>query len=240
MKKKQYFISNIHIITVVFLFVTYLFFPSFYISISQKLFTTIYTHNTESLQKINTETLLLPDMHTKKDGFSPLNVIARPPQTPYDFFITTALSEHESEKEISRYVYNDALVPIGYIEKKYTSVYVVTLFSSPKSREKFSVNEYVSEGVGEGGGSFSMQIPLGIPITVGMPIVHQVTGIPAGTVATMKNLPEKNIQQVIGILHSNPLRIAKVYVKNKTEEKSITPKTIKEAARATEKDTIQD
>lgn len=226
MKKKQRFLSSIHFTFIALLLITYLFFPSFYISISQRLFAVIYRHNAQSLQEFN-NARLHSGVYVKND-ILPLNIIARPPQTPYDFLIATTASGHGQEKEIAHYVYNSSLIPIGYIEKKYKSLYVVALFSSPKSNEKFSVNGYVSRGSGEGGGSFSIQIPADISVKIGMPITHQVTGTVVSVVAAIKYLPEKNIQQVIGILHSNPLQIATLYVKHETGEEPVTTTTVEE------------
>ena len=230
MKKNTFLRNNIAYIIIILLLITYAIFPATYAVLSQRIFTTIYIRNAQLLEKKGS--MQLPNRQVSISGnVFPLHVIARPPQTPYDFFITSVLPKREEEN--THYVYDSSLIPIGYIQKKYPAVYVVVLFSAPKSREQFAVNEYVTTGIGDGGGSFSMQVPADIPITVGMPITHQATGAIISAVALVRELPEKNIQQVTGVLHSNPLEIATLYVKREEEKVIVTPEVLEEVIQAT-------
>lgn len=227
MKKKKYFLSNISFIFIVLLLVSYFVFPSLYVSVSQKLFTALYARTAHLSWEGSSMQLPIAQSEIGNDSI-PLFVLARPPQTPYDFLITTALSEDIQEKKIGRYVYDDALVPVGFVEKKYPAVYVVTLFSALKSKEQFAVGDYVSSGIGEGGGSFSVQVPADIAVDVGMPIVHQATGAVVSTVVAVQPLPEKNIQQVIGVLHKSPLEMAVLYVERDAEREPATAEMLEE------------
>ena len=86
------------------------------------------------------------------------------------------------------------------------------LFSSSLSGELFSVAGYVTEGIGSGGGSFSLQVPLGHAVPVGTPIVHQATGETVSRVAVIETIAEKNIIRVGGVIGINPLETAELSV----------------------------
>lgn len=237
MQKKIQSKINTTIALVVALLITYLVFPSFYIHISQKIFTVLYSKNTELRNEIEIGKSM-PVTGGETENMLQIRTIARPPQTPHDFLITTA--PHKQTDEMSHYVYTETHVPVGYIEKKYASVFVVTLFSAPKSNEQFAVNRYVSAGTGNGGGSFSIEVPNSIPVEVGMPIMHQATGRVVSAVVSVKDIPKKQMQQVTGIIQRSPLEIATLYLKESGGEKKITTQEIEEAVQSVDSTIIEE
>ena len=225
MQKQKYTVTKGCYVGIALLLITYLIAPSWYRTISQKIFGILYRQhaqyllgNSEHADIVNT---------SPSEAVLPIFVIARPPQTPYDYLITTATKGNwrQKQEDEMQYVYNNKMEPMGYIEKMYQSVFTVTLFSSPKSEEQFSVNGYVSSGRGQGGGSFFLEVPLDVNITVGMPILHQMTGKIASTVITIKTVPEKNIQKVAGIVGSSPLEMGVLYMEKEPRSNS-TPEAI--------------
>ena len=225
MQKQRQIATSAGYVLMALLLITYYFFPSWYIAGSQKLFGAVYGRNAQLLQESGVSGTIADINFTEPT--LPMFVIARPPQTPYDYIISTAPKGYQQseQEEGVHYVYDENAKPIGYVEKMYASLFVVTLFSAPRSNEKFSVNGFVSDGVGEGGGSFFLQVPMDIAITVGMPIVHQVTGKVVSTVVAVNNVPEKNIQKVTGVLSSSPLEMAILYMAKKSETAAI-PETV--------------
>ena len=212
MQKQEQITNKISYVLMALLLITYIFFPSWYQSVSQKLFGAVYTHHATSLSGSS----FVAGTHTvsASAGLLPLFVIARPPQTPYDYVITTVSDRYQSMIGATGrwYVYDASMRPIGYVEDKHASLFAVILFSAPTSDELFSVNGHISRGTGEGGGSFSLQVPIDVAISVGMPIVHQVTGEVASAVVAIERVPEKHIQRVVGVLGSSPLEMAVVYM----------------------------
>ena len=194
------------------LLATYMLFPSWYRAVSQRVFSMIYTQHAQSLQS-NTQNTG-NNTSQKNHRLVPMFVIARPPQTPYDYLVTTIPEQQQVTryKKGVWYVYDETETPVGYIEKVYPTVCIVTLFSAPGGSEVFAVNNYVSHAEGNGGGSFSLQILIDIAVPIGTPIIHQATGKVASTVIAVESIPEKNIQKVTGALKSSPLEMATVYV----------------------------
>ena len=145
MKKKQCFVFSTYL-PVAILLLGYLVFPSLYIAVSQKLFTVVYTYGMRLPEGADDT---LPSLPVWGEGaVLPLYVIARPPQTPYDFFIATGFTANERKEYSSRYVYDSDLVPVGRVTEVYPTVVVVTLFSAPRSSEQFAVGEYITAGGG--------------------------------------------------------------------------------------------
>ena len=200
------------------LLVTYMLFPSWYRAISQRVFGMVYTQHAQSLQN-NTQNTSNSTAQ-KNHRLVPMFVIARPPQTPYDYLIATIPEQQQVAryKKGIWYVYDETETPVGYIEKVYPTVCIVTLFSAPGGSEVFAVNNYVSHAEGDGGGSFSLQVPIDIAVPIGTPIIHQATGKIASTVIAIESMPEKNIQKVIGTLKSSPLEMATVYVTQESND----------------------
>ena len=199
-----------------FIALTYYFFPTPYVALSQRIFSPLYRNSQAPLpQDLYKEELQKLPEAVKE--MLPLYVLAQPPQTPYDFLIVTEPEQSWKELEdksalIGKYVYNATGTPIGCIHEEHEDVFVVILFSSPESREIFSVGDYVKKGEGTGNGGFYIQTPIDETIKVGMPIVHQPTGIVISHIIAIEKVPEKNIQRVMGTLDSNPLQTALVYV----------------------------
>ena len=210
MQKQELKVNKVGYIAVALLLGTYILFPAWYRAVSQKVFSVVYTRHAQATQNNDITTTQTP---AEMAGLSPMFVIARPPQTPYDYLITTIPKEYQHEDETAGrwYVYDETVRPIGYVEKNYTALSVVTLFSAPGSDEVFSVLGHVSQGNGEGGGSFSLQVPLDTMIPLGTPIIHQATGVVAATVVVVERVAEKNIQKVIGVLPKSPMEIAVLY-----------------------------
>ena len=228
MQHKRSHISKAVYIFSAFFLITYAIFPAPYINISHQLFTFLYSRTARDAQERIGNGQPFAAFVTDLGYMVPLYVIARPPQTPYDFFITKAPVGYDEQK-FSHYVYATESMPIGYIERMYSAVYVVTLFSAPKSREQFSVGGFVGTGVGEGGGSFSVQVPAGIPVIIGEPIIHQATGAVVGAVAAVEDLPEKNIQKVAGVLHGNLFETTVLYVPHGARAISVTKEAVDKA-----------
>ena len=199
------------IVFFILLLISYILFPSAYLSISQLLLTPIYQRiaETDTTKKIGEITL-----PQRQGDMIPLFVIARPPQTPYDFLITTIprtpnTSELISD-DLSEYVYSEDGLPIGYIYRKNKSTYTIAMFSSPISRETFSINDYSAIGKGLGAGSFSVQVPADIEIEIGTKVIHQPTGKVVGNVISVDKISEQNIQIVHSAINS-PLLISTVF-----------------------------
>ena len=222
------------------LLITYIFFPSWYRTISQKIFGIVYTRYAQSLQDSDID-FSMPSV-SRESGMLPVFVIARPPQTPYDYVITTVPKQFQEEgrQEGRWYVYDEAGQPVGYAEQWYPSLLVIPLFSAPGSDELFSVAGYVSRGIGDGGGSFSLQVPMDVAVAVGMPIVHQATGKILSAVVAIENIPEKNVQKVIGVLRESPLETAILYMAREPNN-AVLPEAVESAADAARvlADTVQ-
>lgn len=206
--------------------VTYLIFPSLYVAVSQKLFTFWYARHAHFYSDVSDISSV--GHVTVLDGEVPLYVIARPPQTPYDLLLVKA-PDARGVQDISHYVYHGKSVPVGYVAGKYSSVYAVALFSAPQSREQFSVGEYVAVGVGQGGGSFSLQVPAAVSVSVDMPIIHQATGSVVGFVVAVEDLPEKNIQKVSGVLAISPFQMAVLYAFPGAEDELVANRSVERA-----------
>lgn len=212
MQKQEQTTNKIGYVVMALLLITYILFPSWYRAISQKLFGVLYKQHAQSLQA---DTLAISNnvAYTTYE-LLPIHVIARPPQTPYDYLITTMPEQQQFTKYKKGvwYVYDEEARPIGYIEKVYPTLLVVTLFSAPGSNEVFSVNNYISRSKGEGGGGFSLQLPIDMTVKIGTPITHQATGKMVSTVIAIDRIPEKNIQKITGVLRRSPFEMATVYV----------------------------
>ncbi len=218
MQKQKQITNKISYVVMAILLVTYILFPSWYRTVSQRLFSILYTQHAQSLQ--NDIPIASSNTVPKESELLPIFVMARPPQTPYDYLITT-VPEHQQFTKYKKgtwYVYDETVKPIGYIEKVYPTLFIVTLFSAPKSNEVFSVNNYISRSKGEGGGGFSLQIPIDMAVTIGTPITHQATGKVVSTVIAINSIPEKNIQKVTGVLKRSPFEMATLYVAHKSND----------------------
>ena len=186
---------------------TYLFFPSAYIQVSQTLFTKIY----EYLEPpILSPAEHLPIASTTKR----LQVIARPPQTPYDSMLAVlpVRTGIQGDDLVTRYVYNREGAPIGYIDEKRGDLYVIILFSSTLSEEIFSLDGYVVTGSGSGSGGFSITVPEHVTHLRGTPIIHQPTGIVVGSVVAAEDSLKQGFVHVHSTISSNPLQTPILYM----------------------------
>lgn len=210
------------------LLITYLVFPSWYRAVSQRVFSVIYTRHAQSAQ--DNIPITGGNIIHKEAELLPIFVMARPPQTPYDYLITTVPEQQQvtKYKKGTWYVYDETATPVGYIEKVYPTLFIITLFSAPGSDDIFAINNHVSHSRGVGGGGFSLQIPIGIKVAVGTPITHQATGKIVSTAVAVESIPEKNIQKVTGVLKSSPLEMATLYVEHEKGD-AIIPKPIESA-----------
>ncbi|MDE0243350.1 MAG: hypothetical protein OYG31_01400 [Candidatus Kaiserbacteria bacterium] len=194
---------------------TYVIAPSVYQAISHQLFSTIYRYHAPP----RTTLVHLPGTFPAQAGVLPIRVLARPPQTPYDTLVTT-VADIVGNPE-GRYVYNERGVPVGRVSKQHRSVYHITLFSSPRSEEIFSVGGFVAPGRGTGSGSFLVQVPSSQYIAVGTPIMHQKTGVVASSVAVAAKKPKEQVQDITGVIASNPLETAEFFL---LREESFVPR----------------
>ena len=228
MQKQKQIITKASYAVIAVLLATYLLFPEWYRHVSQVLFKAIYTQHAQLPQSDTATTSDTPAF--EKDRMLPLFVIARPPQTPYDYVITTVPEQYQPAKYEKGvwYVHDTTGRPVGYVEKTYPSLLIITLFSASGSSEIFSVGGYSARGIGEGGGSFSLQVPIGMAIPIGAPIIHQATGEIVSAVVAIERVPEKNVQKVIGVLGSSPLEMAVVYIARKAST-APSPKSIESA-----------
>ena len=212
MQKREQTASKISYAVMALLLLTYVLFPSWYRAVSQKVLGAIYVQHAQSLR--NDTPIVSNDEAHINPTLVPIFTIVRPPQAPYDYLITT-IPENQQFRKYKKgtwYVYDEKERPVGFIEKAYPTMLIVTLFSAPGSNEVFSVNDYVSRGRGEGGGGFSLQVPIDMEIAVGESITHQATGKIVSTVIAVNSIPEKNIQEVVGVLQRSPFEMATVYV----------------------------
>lgn len=198
---------------------TYFLFPSFYRSLSHTLFLSWYRYHAPMSYSVEGDQYVYSGI----EEMEPLYVLARPPQTPYDVVITTVPSGEEAviDRNIHTgrvYVYNGKGVPLGRVYGKYGGTYLVTLFSSPSSKERFSVNGHLAEGTGIGGGGFSVQTPLDKQVTIGSLITHQLTGRTVGKVLAVEPLPEKNVQLLRSAIADNPVQTAVLFVRKEAEQ----------------------
>ena len=231
MQKQEQTGGKVGYVVMALLLITYIFFPSWYRTISQKIFGVVYTRHAQSLQDGDVD-FSMP-LASRESEMLPVFVIAHPPQTPYDYVLTTVPEQlQEANQQEGRwYVYDDVGQPVGYVEQWHPSLLVIPLFSAPGSDELFSVAGYVSRGIGDGGGSFSLQVPMDIAVTTGMPIVHQATGKMLSAVVAIENIPEKNVQKVIGVLRESPLEIAILYMAREPDNAAL-PEVVESATDA--------
>ena len=231
MQKQEHTRGKIVYVLMALLLITYIFFPSWYRVLSQKVFGVVYMRYAQSLHDGDVD-FSMPSV-SRESEMLPVFVIARPPQTPYDYMITTVPEQFQqaNRQEGKWYVYDEVGQPVGYVEQWYPSLLVIPLFSAPGSDELFSVAGYVSRGIGEGGGSFSLQVPLDIAVTTGMPIVHQATGKMLSAVVAVENVPEKNVQKVIGVLQESPLETAVLYMAREPNNAAL-PESVESATDA--------
>lgn len=185
---------------------TYLLAPSVYQALSHQLFSVIYRYHAPP----RTVLVHLPGTFPAQAGVLSVRVLARPPQTPYDTIVTTTADVIGNPE--GRYVYNEQGVPVGRVSKQHRSVYHVTLFSSPNSEEVFSVGDFVAPGMGTGSGTFLVRVPARQHIAVGTPIMHQKTGVVVSSVAVTKKEPNGHVQDITGILASNPFETAEFFL----------------------------
>lgn len=186
--------------------ITYLAVPTLYQSLSHRLFTVLYGYHAPE----RSIPLYRPGTFPTRDGVERIRVLARPPQTPYDTLITTVASLEGDP--IGRYVFNADGVPVGRVLGQHRSVYQVVLFSSPKSEELFAVGDYVTIGVGAGSGSFVLSVPTSQNTITGAPIRHQKTGVTVSAVSLVADSSKETMQAITGIIASNPLTTADLFV----------------------------
>ena len=184
----------------------YIFFPAVYVSVSQPVFSFLYGYNAPS--KLITEEWEYA--YKKDDKATPLYVVARPPQTPYDSMLVTSVGD--GEEMTGRYVYDHQGMPVGYVHEQRGSLYMVLLFSSSLSIESFSVNGYVTEGTGIGSGSFLISVPISNEVLPGTPIIHQVSGRVGGFATNIEKVVERNIQRLRSTIAINPIQTPVLYV----------------------------
>ena len=180
--------------------------PAAYRALSQQLFTVLYRYNAPPRGVLTYPS----DSFASRDDTAVLRVLARPPQTPYDTLITTVADVAGNPD--GKYVYNADGIPVGRVRRRHRSVYQVVLFSSPKSEEIYAIDDMVVTGVGSGNGSFVVRVPISRPVSIGAPIRHQKTGVTVSTVVLVTEARQENVQEVVGVLASNPLETADLFL----------------------------
>ena len=182
---KLQFISAILII---FIIIGYLLYPSTYERITRGILIGVYEYPLE----YETSNLYV-------EGFKTFFVVVKPPKTTYDYLIL-------NEDAGKGYAYSKDGIPIGVLDNSR-----VILFSSSSSTEQFSVNDYVMEVIGIGGGGISFEVPTTVEVGIGDAIFHQKTGVQIGTVLSIENKEASTL--LYSTLAANPFNISTIYVK---------------------------
>ena len=202
--QRSSFFSLLSYGSIALLLFIYLLFPSVYKSLSVTLFSLVYSVHQPSPTT---------DLFTiAPQGSLRLQVVARPPQTPYDFLIVTHPLDPIADSLVGHYVYTANSIPIGYIKEQRKEQFIIILFSSPVSEEYFSIKGAIGKGEGLGGGGIALFLPAITEIYVADQVIHQATGIPIGEVIAISKKPEKQIIRATSTLPLSPISITSVYV----------------------------
>ena len=163
--------------------------------------------------------MIIPDRYADTDA-RPLRVIARPPQTPYDFVITVARPEPPGGGDIpwydGAYVRGREGVPVGRIEGKYGDTYLVILFSSPSSEELFSVGGAYRRRDGYRRGRFLSADTAGRRYSGRYADHASDDGENGGKVTAIETFPEKHTQLVKSVIAVNPTDLSVLFVENES------------------------
>ena len=202
--QRSSFFSLISYSSIVLLLFIYVLFPSVYKNLSVALFSLVYTvHKPSSAIEVFT---------TAPQGSLRLQVVARPPQTPYDFLIATHPLDPIADSLVGHYVYTAYSIPIGYIKEQRKEQFIIVLFSSPVSEDHFSIKGAIGKGEGLGGGGIALFLPSTTEVYVDDQVIHQATGIPIGEVIAISKKPEKQIVRATSALPLSPISITSLYV----------------------------
>ena len=213
------------------LLLLYLFVPSVYSTLSHALFAKLYRYNLPEWTP--TTPLYTPE------GALRLQVLARPPQTPYDLVITSMLSDTEPSLLRDHYVYTQDGIPVGYVHTVQGAKVVVQLFSSTKSEEYFSVEGKSVKGKGEGGGGITLTLPLTVSLSPNAEVRHQATGISIGRTIAVREEQEKQLQWISTTLPVNPLELLSLYVLP-DRAKRVTPEDLRALQKQLEEEERQE
>ena len=216
LKRNEKIITNKSIFIILILILSYIFFQGTFQSVSQILFSWYYDF---SIAETRNSPKIIEKIIVNKEILYPVLPIAHPPQTPYGFILAKFPIEVNSNVIIPQYVFTRNSNPVGYIEKTNGSLYLITLFSSKLSKEKFSISNIISDGVGIGGGAIRFEIPIGKEINIGDPVVHLGTGGTSGYVVEIIENLNSNTQEIRASLSSNPLEIDAYYLKKDISKK---------------------
>jgi cell shape-determining protein MreC len=98
-------------------------------------------------------------------------ILARPTVSPYDTFIIDVGEADGIRRD--ELVIADGIVVIGFVEEVFTHTSRVLLFSAPGISHEVLIgpNATPAEAVGQGGGNFRTELPRGLEIKEGDPVV---------------------------------------------------------------------
>lgn len=123
-------------------------------------------------------------------------VISRPPQSLYDRLILD--QGEEQGVRPGQFVYAGESVVLGRVESVSVATATVQLYSTPgiESRVRFIATDLVATAVGQGNGSFVVELPQSIEIEQGAQVAHVATGDLLGVVGEVVTDPREPFQQV--------------------------------------------
>ena len=215
-KRKEKIISKKSIVGIFILLFLYILFPSTFQAFSQSVFSWYYDFNKTEVRNASN---LKNAISVNEEILIPIFPIVFPPQTPYGFILAKFPVEYSEEIKNTQYVFTDKSLPIGYIEKTNGKLYLITLFSSQTSNEKFSIRDVVTDGIGNAGGSIVFEVPIESEVEIGDPALHLGTGGIAGHIIEIIEHPASNTKKILASLTSNPLQTNVYYIKRETSKK---------------------
>ena len=203
-------------ILLVILLAIFFIYPSPVRTLSNWLFVWYYEVNAVSNLSLssNIESIFINDKE-----LIPLTPIAYPPQTAYGTVLARSPLSFVGDIPTPQYVFSHIGLPVGVIKISSKHINVINLFSSNLIKETYSVNDVLVEGMGHGAASFTFDIPIESEIKIGDEVIHLQTGLPAGSVVTIKEIKEKNIAQIVAVLLINPLHTTAYFVYSENFEK---------------------
>lgn len=123
------------------------------------------------------------------------NIIGRPPQLPFDALLLDVGSKDGIEENALVYVYNDKAV--GLIARVFPDSSVVALATSPGVKSSVYVigPNIFATAVGDGGGVLRVNVPQGLIIKEGDPVVVPALGAGIyGTISKVVSVPTEPVQ----------------------------------------------
>ena len=215
MKLEQYY-KIFKILILVFFLIWYIFFTNSFIQFSQKILSPVYKiskpymdiDNVIEVISVSNEEII----KSEKELLYPLQVIAKPPQVSYDTIILSKDKDFLiSEGE---YLFEKEGNLVGYINRSISKENVsAILFSAPNLINIVSVNGYVTESIGLGGGGFKIIVPKDLEVEKGEKIIHQDTNSFIGEAVNIVENEDEITKSIFSNIFTNIFKIDKLYVK---------------------------